>query len=68
MTGVYVASAACVWGLVWLRGVSMTAALLRVSLWARTCAIYGGAVVAAVLRDHARLWAWAAAKAKEEVR
>ena len=66
MTPLYASAAFVVWGLVVLRGGSVTSLVLRLSLWLRTCAVYAQAVVAAVRRDHAELWKWSREKVRRE--
>lgn len=66
MTPLYASAAFVVWGLVVLRGGSITGLVLRISLWLRTCAVYAQAVIAAVCRDHAKLWQWSREKVRRE--
>lgn len=67
MTPLYASAVVVVWGLVALRGGSVTRAAVSVALWLRACAIYCGAVVQAIGRDHRALWAWSRERARREV-
>lgn len=67
MKPLYASAVVVVWGLVALRGGSLTRFILRLAVLLRACAIYGVSVAEAIWRDHAALWMWAKVKAREEV-